>query len=214
MSSIMLAALAATLFCFVVARFVLNWLVPLIPIDVARKTLAEPSASSLLTAMVAVAAGLAAMNAALDDVSISKAFVQPDKIDPLHTRAAAGETGSNAIARLAAFVRKAERHAPPPMTPFPADHQTEGLADVETMIARLAARLEGDSGDADGWRTLGWAHFATNNYAAAAKAYDRAVELRPDDNELKQAAAEARTRAAAMAAPTGAGQHAPGIAQN
>ncbi len=82
------------------------------------------------------------------------------------------------------------------------------------MIARLAARLEADGSDADGWRTLGWSHFATENYAAAAKAYGRALELRPDDSELKEAAAEAKARAAGTTAAPTAGEPGAGVARN
>lgn len=218
MNSITLTTLAATLLSFVAARYVLAWLVPLIPLERARRQLAEPSASSLVAAMLSVVAGLATMNAASTDARSPTAAIARQTTDLLQANVSAPTPETDAVARLAAFVRKTERNAPAPMTPIPAGHPAEGrpaegLADVETMIARLAARLETDGSDADGWRTLGWSHFATDNYAAAAKAYGRALELRPDDSELKEAAAEATARAAGTAAAPAASEQGAGVAQ-
>lgn len=213
MNSISLMALAATLSCFVLARFALTRLLPLIPIGRVRQLLPEPASSSLLAAMLSVVAGLAAVDIAATDASPSSAFVERQSKDT----AAAGDP--DAIARLAAFVRKTERNTSPPMTPIPAGHPAEAqragsLPDVDTMIARLAARLETDSGDADGWRTLGWSYFATENYPSAIKAYDRALDLRPDDSELKAAAAEARAKLAASSAAPDTSVSRAGPAQN
>ncbi len=208
MNSMTLPTLFATVASFVAARYLARWLFPLIPIDGVRARLAEPASSSLLAAVVAVCAGLATMNALPSHEPLSTAVAQlPHVAQPRATDAAA--PGADAIARLAAFVRKAERNAPAPMTPFPPDHPTdgrppEGLADVDTMIARLAARLEVDGRDVEGWRTLGWSYFATENFSAAAEAYHRALELRPDDGDLKAAAAEARARAEGESAKSAA----------
>ena len=59
------------------------------------------------------------------------------------------------------------------------------LPDVNTMIERLAARLETTPDDIKGWRTLGWSYFHTGRYEQAATAYARAVELDPNSAELK-----------------------------
>jgi cytochrome c-type biogenesis protein CcmH len=42
------------------------------------------------------------------------------------------------------------------------------LPDVNTMIERLAARLETTPEDVKGWRMLGWAYFNTARYEQAA----------------------------------------------
>ena len=76
------------------------------------------------------------------------------------------------------------------MTPIPSQ-QEQPLADVGTMIARLAARLEENPNDIDGWRMLGWSHFRTQNYPDAVAAYARAVALAPRDAELLAAYGEA-----------------------
>ena len=55
----------------------------------------------------------------------------------------------------------------------------ETLPDVNTMIERLAARLETSPEDLDGWRMLGWSYFHTGHFEQAATAYAKAVELDP-----------------------------------
>jgi cytochrome c-type biogenesis protein CcmH len=69
------------------------------------------------------------------------------------------------------------------------------LPDVNTMIERLAARLETVPQDVKGWRMLGWSYFHTGRYEQAAAAYARAVELEPTSAELKQSYEEAKAKA-------------------
>ena len=69
------------------------------------------------------------------------------------------------------------------------------LPDVNTMIERLAARLETTPEDIEGWRMLGWSYFHTARYEQAATAYARAVELDPSSAELKLSYEEAKAKA-------------------
>jgi len=69
------------------------------------------------------------------------------------------------------------------------------LPDVNTMIERLAARLETAPEDVEGWRTLGWSYFNTARYDEAATAYARAVGLDPSSAELKLSYEEAKAKA-------------------
>lgn len=69
------------------------------------------------------------------------------------------------------------------------------LPDVNTMIERLAARLETTPEDIKGWRMLGWSYFHTARYKQAATAYARAVELDPNSAELKLSYEEAKAKA-------------------
>jgi len=69
------------------------------------------------------------------------------------------------------------------------------LPDVNTMIERLAARLEATPEDIEGWRMLGWSYFHTGRYEQAAAAYARAVELDPSSAELKRSYKEAKAKA-------------------
>ena len=69
------------------------------------------------------------------------------------------------------------------------------LPDVNTMIERLAARLQTTPDDIKGWRMLGWSYFHTGRYEEAAAAYARATELDPSSADLKLAYEEAKTKA-------------------
>ncbi len=71
----------------------------------------------------------------------------------------------------------------------------ELLPDVNTMIERLAARLETTPDDTEGWRMLGWSYFNTGRYEQAATAYARAVALDPGSAELKLSYEEAKAKA-------------------
>lgn len=53
------------------------------------------------------------------------------------------------------------------------------LDDVDTMIAKLAARLKTDVTDGEGFRMLGWSYVNTNRPAEAVTAYATAVKLLP-----------------------------------
>ncbi|MBR1275966.1 c-type cytochrome biogenesis protein CcmI [Bradyrhizobium sp. AUGA SZCCT0283] len=68
------------------------------------------------------------------------------------------------------------------------------LPPVEEMIQRVQNRLQKNPQDADGWRLLGWSYFNIERFADAAKAYARAVELRPDFAEYRSARGEALVR--------------------
>ncbi|MFQ5622571.1 MAG: c-type cytochrome biogenesis protein CcmI [Paracoccaceae bacterium] len=70
------------------------------------------------------------------------------------------------------------------------------VGDVEGMIAGLAARLEANPEDADGWRMLGWSYFNTERYGKAAEAYARAAALSEGDADTLSAYGEALVRAA------------------
>ena len=69
------------------------------------------------------------------------------------------------------------------------------VPDVDTMIERLAARLETTPDDVDGWRMLGWSYFHTGRHEQAAVAYERAVKLDPSSSELKVSYEQAKAKA-------------------
>ena len=73
--------------------------------------------------------------------------------------------------------------------------EAPALADVDTMIDQLAARLEAEPDDLQGWRMLGWSWFRTGNFEGAAEAYRRASELAPENDEILSLHAEAMIRA-------------------
>lgn len=82
-----------------------------------------------------------------------------------------------------------------PALPMEGGAGKQPLADVDTMIERLAARMEKDPNNADGWRMLAWSYFATKNYTKAVDAYARAMQLKPDSMAYKAGHAEALVRA-------------------
>jgi cytochrome c-type biogenesis protein CcmH len=71
----------------------------------------------------------------------------------------------------------------------------ERRAMIESMVERLASRLEQQPDDAEGWVRLGRSYMVLQQPAKARDAYARAAKLRPADTALAQALADA-TRAA------------------
>lgn len=56
---------------------------------------------------------------------------------------------------------------------------TKALDDVDTMISRLAARLEKNPNDGEGFRMLGWSYVMTSRPDLAIAPYKRALALMP-----------------------------------
>lgn len=101
-------------------------------------------------------------------------------------------SGSNVdmLARLKDYARSAGTEEPAHTAPT-----GKPLPDVNTMIERLAARLETAPDDIKGWRMLGWSYFNTGSYEQAAAAYAKAVALDPNSSELKLSYEEATAKA-------------------
>lgn len=72
----------------------------------------------------------------------------------------------------------------------------ERQAMIRGMVANLAAKMEQNPGDADGWVRLGRSYMVLNEPAKARDAYAKAVKLRPTDTALKEAYADAIVTAA------------------
>ena len=97
------------------------------------------------------------------------------------------------LASLADYTRSIGAEAP---TSTPAGG--EPLADVDTMIERLAARLATEPDDVKGWGTLGWSYFQMERYEQAANAYAKVLELDPSSAELKRSYEEAKAKASEL----------------
>jgi cytochrome c-type biogenesis protein CcmH len=69
--------------------------------------------------------------------------------------------------------------------------QEERRAMILAMVGNLAARLEQQPDDVDGWARLGRSYMVLNEPQKAREAYAHAVKLKPDDAALQQAYAEA-----------------------
>ena len=67
---------------------------------------------------------------------------------------------------------------------------------LEGVVGRLVAQLEKTPSNADGWRMLGLSYANLGRYAEAARAYERALELKPEDAVVASARGEVLVRAA------------------
>jgi cytochrome c-type biogenesis protein CcmH len=67
------------------------------------------------------------------------------------------------------------------------DAKSVALPDVDTMIAKLLARLEKEPNDVKGWKMLGWSYLNTGRPGDAVTAYQTALKLEPGDIEIKKA---------------------------
>jgi len=113
--------------------------------------------------------------------------------EPAATPRAAEATGMSPqdpdLARLELYAKaKAPR-------PLPSAAGAKELPDVDTMIERLAQRLQKKPDDVEGWRMLGWSYFNVQQPTKAVQAYARAVALEPQAAGLKSAYGEAMVAA-------------------
>ncbi len=79
--------------------------------------------------------------------------------------------------------------AAPAAGPPPAPAQAQG--EVAQLISGLEQKMQANPQDPEGWRMLGWSYFQTGRYADAAKAYARAIALKPDGVGYQSAYGEA-----------------------
>src|SRR5947199_99401 len=74
--------------------------------------------------------------------------------------------------------------------------QEERRAMILAMVGNLAARLEQQPDDVEGWARLGRSYMVLNEPQKARDAYAHAVKLKPDDAALQQAFEAAQSAAA------------------
>ena len=65
---------------------------------------------------------------------------------------------------------------------LPSGAATGEPPDIEAMVTSLAARLESNPDDLNGWKMLGRSYMTMQNFGAAVDAYERAVELEGSQN--------------------------------
>jgi cytochrome c-type biogenesis protein CcmH len=94
------------------------------------------------------------------------------------------------FARLKAYTRSIGAEETASLGPA----RTE-MPDMNTMIDRLAARLETTPQDLDGWMMLGRSYFHTARYDKAVSAFAKAIALDPNSDDLKRAYEEAKAKA-------------------
>jgi cytochrome c-type biogenesis protein CcmH len=138
-----------------------------------------------------------------DEYAAKRALLDAPAHTPAHAgpvrRSRAGIVAALAIALLmpaSAIVLYRIVGAPQALSPQPASATAPGTGgdhgmDMEQAIAGLAARLEAEPDDAEGWGLLGRAYQTTQRFAEARDAFRHAHELQPDDAELSLAYAQA-----------------------
>lgn len=76
--------------------------------------------------------------------------------------------------------------------PAPAPAQEAAAqGEVSQLITGLEQKMQANPDDPEGWRMLGWSYFQTGRYADSAKAYARAIALKPDGVGFQSAYGEA-----------------------
>jgi len=73
---------------------------------------------------------------------------------------------------------------------------TSDVGSLDAMVDGLAARLESEPGDIEGWRMLGWSYFNMERYSDSATAYAKAATLDPGNADYQSARGEAIVMAA------------------
>ncbi len=74
--------------------------------------------------------------------------------------------------------------------------QAQAPVSVDAMIAQIKAQLKQKPDDVEGWRLLGLANFTQKRWPESVYAYSKAVELAPDNLDLKSSLAEAEIASA------------------
>ncbi len=111
---------------------------------------------------------------------------------------------AQAMDALRAYANTIDGSQPPTTVTSPTAN-SPALPDVETMIAKLIARLEKQPNDVNGWKMLGWSYLNTERFDEAAKAYGSALELDPGNVEIKKALEQVKSAQIAMTQPPASG---------
>jgi cytochrome c-type biogenesis protein CcmH/NrfG len=144
---------------------------------------ASARTSLLITALLAVIALLSFGH--LGEVEQSKVHNERSTSDLVEgSRDRSSQTPE--LASLRAYTDTLETHAKP-TAPTAAE-----LSDVDTMIVRLAARLEREPDDVKGWKMLGWSYLNMNRAGDAVRAYEKARKLDPGDPAITTALDQAK----------------------
>jgi cytochrome c-type biogenesis protein CcmH len=108
---------------------------------------------------------------------------------------------ASAWAALHAYVDQIESNSKS-IAAAPSEANSVALPDVDTMIAKLIARLEKQPNDVNGWKMLGWSYLNTGRPNDATKAYETALKLEPGDVEIRKGLEAAKSAETAAARPS------------
>lgn len=124
----------------------------------------------------------------------------PDHPAPSGSFDTGDAAADQALTDLRAYANNIDAESGPSAT-SPAGANATQLPDVDTMIGKLVARLQKQPDDVKGWKMLGWSYLNTGMPKEAAKAYETALKLDPDDIEIKKALETANSAEAGSTAP-------------
>ena len=160
-------------------------------VEVAQPALAAGRAERTILAKLAPGKGAVAVVALAGVVMLGVVghFASVVPPEPTSGSSPTRSEGVLAIERLAALT--SQQHIELVQPP-----SAGGLASVDDMIDRLAARLRKNPGDPEGWRMLGWSYFSTERFTKSAAAYLKAIALRPDFAAFRTLRGEALVKAA------------------
>jgi cytochrome c-type biogenesis protein CcmH len=81
--------------------------------------------------------------------------------------------------------------------PAPAEGAAaEGAGEIAALVAGLEKKVAANADDPEGWRMLGWSYFQMQRFDDSARAYGKAVALKPDGAGFQSAYGEALVQAA------------------
>jgi cytochrome c-type biogenesis protein CcmH len=141
---------------------------------------------------------------------LAAGHIPPDLEQPVGSRALAGlAVGLAGLVALAAAglyasggrpqlgsVAEAPGSTGAAAVPAAAPGEAQASAEVGKLVTALEARMQANPADPEGWRMLGWSYFQTQRFADSAKAYGKAVALKPDGIGYQSAYGEALVQAA------------------
>jgi cytochrome c-type biogenesis protein CcmH len=117
-----------------------------------------------------------------------------DGLPPAATRGVLVGAGVLVLAAIAIFAFRGPSDAGTETSSAMAAPQagaSKAIDDVDTMIARLAKRLEKEPGDGEGFRMLGWSYLMTGHPEKAIEPYKRALALLPGKANVQAGYGEA-----------------------
>ncbi len=95
-----------------------------------------------------------------------------------------------AVAATALYARMGRPELTAVAAPQP-QQQPPATPDIGPMLAQLEARMAANPSDPEGWKLLGGSYFELQRFPEAARAYGKAVALKPGDAVLQSAYGEA-----------------------
>jgi cytochrome c-type biogenesis protein CcmH/NrfG len=150
---------------------------------------ASARTSFLVTGLLAVIAVFSFGR--LSEVEQSKLHSEPTALGLVDGSGDSSST-TQELASLRAYTNTLDAKNQTTANAPPAPNAAE-VSDVDSMIARLAARLEHEPDDVKGWKMLGWSYTNMDRPEDAVRAYEKALKLEPNDTAVQTALEQAKS---------------------